>query len=110
MPVRPRREDSRFPPLQTVPRVPALVQELGSGELRRYEGGQVLGTPGTGSLRPMGSLCAQHCALFHLHICRPARWVFLSCFMRKLRFNEVKGFVHGHSLIFLFFKNMPTPS
>lgn len=54
VPIRPRREDSRFPPLQTGPGVPVLVQELSSGELSRYEGGQVLGTPGSGSLRPMG--------------------------------------------------------
>lgn len=77
VPVSPRREGSCFPPLQTGPRVPALVQELGSEELSCCEGDPAIVAPGSGGLPPMGSVCQAPC-MFHLHIYGPARWVFLS--------------------------------
>lgn len=52
VPISPRQEDSRSPPLWTGPRVPALVREPGSGKLSCYEGNKVMGTPGTGSFHP----------------------------------------------------------
>lgn len=37
------------------------------------------------SLHPRGSLCAQHWASFHLHICRPVRWVFYPVLQMQAR-------------------------
>lgn len=64
VPISPRREDSCFPPLQTGPRVPELVQELGSEKLSCGEGDPVAGTPGTGGFPPTGSLCQALCVCF----------------------------------------------
>ena len=43
VPICPRREDFHFPPPQTGPRVPVLVQELGSGKPTCCKGAQVMG-------------------------------------------------------------------
>lgn len=102
VPISPRREDSRFPPLHTGPRVPVLVQELGSEKRSCYEGDLVIGTPGTGSFPPTGSLCAKHCACF---ICTfmefPDGYFYSILRRRELRFEKVKGFVQGHTALLL---------
>lgn len=100
VPISPRREDSCFPPLQTGPRVPALVQELGSEELSCCEGDPAIGTPGSGGLPPMGSLCQAPC-MFHLHIYAQDGCFYPILQMRKLRFGEVEGSVQGHTAVLL---------
>lgn len=67
VPISPRREDAHFPPPQTAPRAPVLVQELGSGKLSYQEGIQVIGAPGAGGFHPVRSLCPALCIVSFVH-------------------------------------------